>query len=163
MIVYRTVTTIYFPIIIGIYIFQISTTPHVIRLERTHIHLSQVIINLTVCHEKVVSLIPPNLTKIHPFIISFIRTIPGVIIVNGSIRIIIFGNDSLIAKHIESYAITKSTFQLIMPVHRKLPSAVTQCSIIYFRAVFGSYTTNIGNSFGRTNHIPCHALVYICF
>ena len=45
-----------------------------------------------------------------------------------------------IAKHIESYAITKSTFQLIMPVHRKLPSAVTQCSIIYFRAVFGSYS-----------------------
>ena len=47
------------------------------------------------------------------------------IVVYQPLRIIIFGDNSFVIEYIESYAIAKTTFQLVLPVYRQFPTTIT--------------------------------------
>ena len=120
-----TLTRIHFTVTVGINVFQVASLPLVAGLKETKIYLSEVCIHFTIGQKEIIRFISPNLTNVHSFIISFISCQTGMIVVYQPLRIIIFGDNSFVIEYIESYAIAKTTFQLVLPVYRQFPTTIT--------------------------------------
>ena len=101
------------------------------------------------------------ITHGHSLIIPSVTCQTGMVIEYQSFRIIILRDYCLVIGYIKTDTITESAFQLILPIDGQLPTTITESRIIDLRTVIRTNTSEIRNSFSRSNHVARGTLINI--